>query len=762
MHHGDKPLAGPAFSADGSLLSAGETARLWEVATGRQVFVFPHESDVVSADVAGERILSYEPGVAHLWDVHTGAAIATIATAKANAYPVLSRRGTRLAVRYPTGVHLYDTATGVKLFDLETGAQPNDMQFATQDDRVAISFDATVRVYGTIRRLDHRAASGAVLYGPFGPGDDTPLATSGDVSPKVWDTRTGQLLAVIPSPGWARLDHTGKTIALFGSDNLYRVYDVASTRLLNAVELEVTGGRGQKARPGSIGMDISPDGKRLYTETATRLDVWRAEANALAATYGVRFSNSLALSPDHRTLAVGGPAGIIVEIDLATGARMSARRPGDALVYDVNDSPDGKRLAIASDGAGASIDLDTDRERVLMPGVVSRVVWSPDGAFVLTAGGGTKGAGTRTPARARASRSHPSRDVGGVLTACASRPPARSDCAHLGCGDRHRSRGSSRRNTQFAACSDDTPVASGGHSGEGRRVGRRSRCAPRAVRSHRLGARCPGARTARCCGRRAPSRPCRAWDVTRRPSSCPVRRTTAPRSTRRSGSTTRRRPPARMVSYAWSVHRDTARSPSSPARAGAVAARRRPARAGRSLTSQPPQRVRFAGVGAMKVARGVEHVGLHADVVRSQPVAGALPPVVDSRWICVMSDYPAVAAAVARDGRSSHRICVDRPSPRRPSRAARVLREPGRAGARWWIAVRVVVDEQLHRRDGRSRVAGRRLHARARSAAPCAFIARSDVAAGASAAASAGHGSSSSPARSTRSDRRSRRRRRRR
>jgi len=476
-HDPTKQLVGPVFSADGAQLltaSYDGTAILWDLATRRQLFVLRHDAAVLGADLAGDRILTYVTNVIRLWDAHTGAPVATIPET-GDPWPVLSPRGTRVAVRYNGGVRVYDAANGVQLADLATGASPSSVAFANGDDRLAVTLsDRTLRVYDG-ERVVLTIASLGVNTPVAWSGDDSRLVTSSDTTPKVWDARTGQLLAVIPGSGFGVLDRTGQTMALQSTDNLYRVFDVATARLTNAVELAVTGGRGPRARPGLLGMQLSPDGKTLYTETATRLDAWRSDTSALVTTYPVHFPNSLGLSPDRHSLAVGAGDGVIDIFDLATGRRVREEHHGTSLVYDVNYSPDGRRLVIATEGSGARIvDVDGDGERVLTTGIVYRASWSPDGAYVITAGGGKDARvwDAATGALVRTLAGHTDRVMAAVWSHDGTR------IATTG-GDQtvriwNAATGAPLTvfrapDTQFLDVSwspDDTQLASGGHSGE--------------------------------------------------------------------------------------------------------------------------------------------------------------------------------------------------------------------------------------------------------------------------------------------------------
>jgi WD40 repeat protein/basic membrane lipoprotein Med (substrate-binding protein (PBP1-ABC) superfamily) len=167
----------------------------------------------------------------------------------------------------------------------------------------------------------------------------------------------------------------GKRLVTAGDDQIVKVWDAASGRLL----FSVTG----------YPAVISPDGKRLASiSIGGRVKLWDAETgkewhsdNRIEADVG------LAFSPDGTCLATASSKGAKMW-DAATAQELLSLSGGGSRVNGVAFSPDGSRLAAAGDDGTATIWNAATGENLLSlstgSGVLS-AVFSPDGKRIATA-----------------------------------------------------------------------------------------------------------------------------------------------------------------------------------------------------------------------------------------------------------------------------------------------------------------------------------------------------------------------------------------
>ena len=373
--HGDAWLV--TSSDDGDI-------RVWDVATGQTLRTMhnPHGGWIAAS---GDRAAMFMADATWLWDVASGVRLAMMPK---TGPVVMSADAARIAALTSTGASLFDATTGAPTATLAIGTTCS-VSYGHAARHLALSCgDRTVRIYDddtprvTIRAVATENPS------VWWSGDDTRIVTaSPDALTKVWDTSSGELLAVFGVRAFgAALDRTGSTAATLGPDNMFRVFDVATGQLHAAVETEITGGRAAHGPPGVQAVLLSPDGSRLYTESATRLDLWHADQTAVTLAFPLSGANSVGVSPDRRLIAVGGGDGRAEVHDANTGALVRTLPALGVLVYDANFSPDGRRIVLAGIDNGARI-IDADNTvHVLTAGTVNRASFSPTGAQIVTAG----------------------------------------------------------------------------------------------------------------------------------------------------------------------------------------------------------------------------------------------------------------------------------------------------------------------------------------------------------------------------------------
>ncbi|MBS1788481.1 MAG: PD40 domain-containing protein [Acidobacteria bacterium] len=298
-------------------------------------------------------------------------------------------------------------------------------------------FNATITVFAQRPELaiqtGHSARVNAVAYSPNG----RIIASGGvDQTIKLWDVETGLELRTLRGHTAAvqalAFSPDGRLLASGGTDNIINLWDVQSGRVERTLEghqMTVTslafsadgktlasGGMDQAIRvwevatgrqrrswttddkavyQGLVLMALSPDGRTVISGgEITKL--WDAnigyERRTLVARNpsGAPPDRAITLSPDGKTLAISGK--VISLMDVATGQVRWASKPGEYVgIESLAFSPDGKTLV----GGGVEItfwDAATGRQIRQLPRMSDyfRVIYSPDGRFLLASGGSTR------------------------------------------------------------------------------------------------------------------------------------------------------------------------------------------------------------------------------------------------------------------------------------------------------------------------------------------------------------------------------------
>jgi RNA polymerase sigma factor (sigma-70 family) len=395
---GDGPKAEPApgeqakpagTDRHGDPLPEGALARLGTVRLRHGQAV-----NVVAFLPDGKHLLSGgQDGTARLWDLATGREVRRFSKPRAAAPgPPAFRFGGFAVALSPDGRALAtcDGLEEVTLWDVATGKETRAIRLAGMEGATALVF----------------APDGKTLAG-LAPGPEIVL----------WDAAKGEELRRINKTGEERgpkfwFDGASRSLA-FSPDgkgllmtNLERganlrvvlkLFDAQTGKELRSVVL--AGGE-----PRVIGPTFSPDGKLLayadpegsvyLADAATGKDLHRLRGEGVA-----RF----AFAPDGKTLVTRMAGdGVVAVWDVATGKELRrfgkpGERPtgvrwnGFASLPGLAVSPDGKTLASAGDGICLTLlDLATGKEALALGGHrsgVTAVRYGPDGKTVISCGG---------------------------------------------------------------------------------------------------------------------------------------------------------------------------------------------------------------------------------------------------------------------------------------------------------------------------------------------------------------------------------------
>jgi WD40 repeat protein len=456
-----------AFSPDGKRLASAsrdKTVKVWDAQTGQELLEFKGHSDVV-------RSLAYSPNGKRLataswdktvkvWNAQTGQELLTFKGHSDQVRSVaFTPDGKRLAsATYDGMVKVWDAQTGQELLTIKGGG--SCMAFSPDGKRLATDLDyKTVKVWDAQTGQElftFKGNTGMVMSVVFSP-DGKRLASSGDRTVKVWDAQTGQELftfkgntgmvtSVAFSPdgtrlasatlngiikvwdattspeartfsgltGWVRcvaFSPDGKRLASGGGiwDETKKAYVAGGVNVLDAqTGQELLSIKGLTNPVSSVA--FSPDGKRLASASQDgAVRVWDAQTGQKLLTCKGHTGQvtSVVFSPDGKRLASGSGtwdaaknapvAGEVKVWDAQTGQELLAFKEHSTRVFGLAFSPDGKRLASASEGLNGTLkvwDAQTGQElfSVNVLGGYPRVAFSPDGKRLASGSGAGPGA----------------------------------------------------------------------------------------------------------------------------------------------------------------------------------------------------------------------------------------------------------------------------------------------------------------------------------------------------------------------------------
>jgi WD40 repeat protein len=372
-----------AFSPDGKVLveaNWGRGIHLYDVATGKELrqFVGATRHHTVAFSDRGKALFAFggDPKTL-LWDVSTGRELRqSSAPLERGSAGALSPDGAVLALsKGDHTVRLCDAATGVQLRSL-TGFKGDVESLAWSPDGKTVAagnFGTKIHLWeadtGRLARVI--AGHGAQVTSLAWSADGKTLASgSHDGTARLWDVATGKEIGVFGKDPGKMLGPPGR------SPRPSRFPPVTGGGLLGAV----------------LGLALTPDGKSVITGSSDyeSVIVWDVATGRerLRMVPGERVY-CLALSADGKTLATGSTEGQIDLWDPATGRllRHFDGHPGRA--DSVAWSPDGKSLASGGPDGVCYWEAGTWRQtgRRDGPGDYNLgIVVSPDGKLLASGG----------------------------------------------------------------------------------------------------------------------------------------------------------------------------------------------------------------------------------------------------------------------------------------------------------------------------------------------------------------------------------------
>jgi WD40 repeat protein len=336
------PWAGTAaFSPDGQRVvvpSTDKAARIWDVASGKQLAAFKgHNDEVISASffADGEWVLTVSADkTARTWRAAAGATLLQGHTNKLLQVSISMDGQRAVSVSSDKSVRIWDAISGREIASFRDPLDtPTRAAVSPDGQRLAIASSRAVRIL----ELPSGKQKGGIA------------------------TLRARCVAFSPD---------GQSVAIGGFDGEARIWNVAT-------ENQVAAFRNHAQAIHSI--TFSPDGRQVVTASSDNTArVWAADTGKEIATFarhGGRVT-SAAFSPDGK-LVVSGSADRSARVwEASSGAELASFRRHGGAVTTVDFSPDGKRILSGSeDGKARLWDIASGEEVSELRSWRDSVIW---------------------------------------------------------------------------------------------------------------------------------------------------------------------------------------------------------------------------------------------------------------------------------------------------------------------------------------------------------------------------------------------------
>jgi WD40 repeat protein len=382
--HGDL-VRNVAFSADGKrALTASEdhTARLWDVASGRELMRLKHDNKVWQAVFSADdqRILTASgDNVARIWDAASGRQLSQLAHGNKVFSSVLeavfSPDASRVATVSSDGTAwIWDVQRGQNLARLQDGIDLLELVKVVQANLVM-----ELRNIAGAKAVPTMAG---IRTAAFSPDGKSVVTSSSSGTARVWDADSGRERLQLKHDDVvtrAEFSPDGHRIVTASKDHTARLWDAASGRELTRFGHDAAVSQALFSPDGRQIVTASDDGTARIWDATDTYEVARAH-------YQDRSRRDGFLDPDTQRMKLAIDRAINQSLDTSTNRELARLEQG-AKVSDARFSPDGQLIVTASDDHTARIwDIATGSElaRLQHGAPVQTASFSPDGTRVAT------------------------------------------------------------------------------------------------------------------------------------------------------------------------------------------------------------------------------------------------------------------------------------------------------------------------------------------------------------------------------------------
>ncbi len=355
------------FLRDGKTIKAlteGGNLKLWNVATGKLI-----RSVNVRLTF---NALSPDFKIAAVADSGTAIALREVATGKL--IRKLTGQGAPVKINAEGDRSLFDIWGDA----LDKGAIINSVRFSPDGKLIAHGSGSAVRLWSTETLELAGSLSGhkaEVTTLDFAPDGKTIASSSQDDSVKLWNVATAKLKRTLTevknserliafdangvfvskgSEGKRLLAISADRKMIFGGSHSLNLRDLSSGKIIKTLELSMDGIKAEPFPDGATAGAFSVDGKRLVIgDACNSVFVFSVATGKVLRSFSlfesqeeaVESVNSVAFSPDGKTIATGTDSGAIKMLDAETGKLKFAKLRHANQVASLTFSPDGRILA---------------------------------------------------------------------------------------------------------------------------------------------------------------------------------------------------------------------------------------------------------------------------------------------------------------------------------------------------------------------------------------------------------------------------------
>jgi WD40 repeat protein len=384
-----------AFSPDSKLLATTDgtkkAAYLWNIAEGHQVaqLDLPAPGQLVAFSPDGKQLATASGKVAQIWDLQSRHQVARMEHDNDIYKVTFSPDSQYLATASADGTaRVWDAQSGKEVLRLRHDDVLTDLAFSPDGKRLATaSKDASARVWSVrngqqVARFDHESTVNTIDFSP----DGKKLATASVDTAHVWDIATGQEVARmshLDKIARVAFSPDGKHVATASYDHTARIWDVTGDGVTSVAHDQ-----------GSVnGVAFSPNGKYLATAGSDNTArVWDVKSGQEVRSFKHDDAvNGVTFSPNSKYIATASNDKTARLWDIATGEQVALMRHDDTVYGGIAFSRDGKELATASaDGTAHVWGVPSGKElhsfHQTIYGAVYSAAFSPNGKHIATAG----------------------------------------------------------------------------------------------------------------------------------------------------------------------------------------------------------------------------------------------------------------------------------------------------------------------------------------------------------------------------------------